>query len=77
MNVCDNVRHLAGEIYIFARFCAMINMMKNLKKKLKVMLFQNGEILRYYEKCYVNGEAIESNLLSKQLYGAISYSSIC
>ena len=58
-NVGDTVRALQAQIDIIARFCARTNMKINLQKT-KVIVFRNGGILRYYEKWYFNGAAIET-----------------
>ena len=58
-DVGDTVRDLQAQIDIIARFCARTNMKINLQKT-KVIVFRNGGILRYYEKWYFNGVAIET-----------------
>ena len=58
-NVGDTVRALQAQIDIIAKFCAGTNMKINLQKT-KVIVFQNGGIVRYYEKCNFNGVAIET-----------------
>ena len=57
-NVRYTVRFLQMQIDIIARFCERTNMKINLQKT-KVMVFRNGEILRYYEKWYYDGIEIE------------------
>ena len=73
-NVGDTVRALQAQIDIIARFSARTNMKIKLQKT-KVIVFRNGGILRYYEKWYFNGIAIQ-NCICLQIYGFIYYPKI-
>ena len=57
--VGDTVRGLD----IIASFCVRTIMIINLQKA-KVMVFQNGRILSYYEKRYFNGDVNSLYLLT-------------
>ena len=75
-SVGDTVRALQAQTDIIERLCAWTIMIINLQKT-KVIVFQNGGILRYYEKWYFNGVAIETVSAHKYMGLFITPKLIC